>query len=196
MEEKIDILWSCESKVDLVDRELLEEMARTGCWNIFYGVETASQELLGMIGKGVTVEQARRAIKMTKDVGIEIRASFMFALPGETPEMAEETIRYAIELDPEYAQFNVTTPCPGTQLYRTAKRFGELKEDYDKYILWEPVFIPKGYSDENQIREIQRRAFRRFYLRPGYFLKRLSGIHSFKDLKRNVAGIRMVAGFI
>jgi len=195
-EEKIDILWSCESRVDLVDRELLEEMARAGCWNIFYGVETAYQELLDRIGKGVTVDQVRKAIEITKRAGIEIRASFMFALPGETPEMAEETIRYAIELDPDYAQFNITTPYPGTKLYKTAKQFGELSEDYDKYIMWEPVFVPKGYEDENQIKEIQRRAFRRFYLRPKYFLRRLFKIESFSDLKRNLAGLRMVAGFL
>ncbi len=195
IKEKLDLTWSCYGRVNTVDKGLLDKMKEAGCWNIFYGIESGSQKLLDIINKRTNPEQIRKAVKLTKEAGIEARGSFMLALPGETPELAEKTIDFAVELDVDYAQFCITTPFPGTQLYEDAKKYGKLIEDFDKYSIWEPVFIPHGYKSIEEIKELQKKAFRKFYLRPNYVLKRILKIRGWTDIKRNIQGLKMIRAF-
>ncbi|SVD30279.1 uncharacterized protein METZ01_LOCUS383133, partial [marine metagenome] len=121
---QLDIIWSCYAAVNTVNKEILYLMKQAGCWNIFYGFETGVPELLRNIDghkKNRSFEKMKEVSKWTKDANIEIRGSFMIGMPGETPELARETIKRAIELDPEYAQFSITTPYPGTRLYKEIK---------------------------------------------------------------------------
>lgn len=196
MKENMGITWTCYSRVDTVDREALKIMKKAGCWNIFYGFESGNQELLNIIDKNITLEDIRNAVKWTKEAGIEVRASFMIALPGETPEMAKKTIDFALSLDIDYAQFSITTPFPRTRLYEDAEKYGTVVKDFSKYNLWEPVFVPFGYKDKNQIDEIGKLAARRFYFRPAYVLSRLKNVRSFSDVFRLIKGLSMAIGFI
>lgn len=196
IENKLGMTWTCYSRVDTVNPEILRLMKKAGCWNIFYGFESGNQELLNMIDKKITLEQIREVNRWTKDAGIEVRASFMIGLPGETPEMAKKTIDFAVSLDADYAQFSVTTPFPKTKLYDDAKKYGTLIEDFSKYNLWDPVFVPFGYKDKNQIKEIERIALRRFYLRPRYVWSRICKIRSLGDFLRYLKGLRMFIGFV
>ncbi len=196
LKEKIDITWTCYARADCVSPELLKKMKKAGCWNIFYGFETGNQELLDNINKRIKVQQIREAVKWTKDAGIEIRASFMIGLPGETPELGEQTVDFAIELDPDYAQFCINTPFPGTKLYENASKWGTFDNtDFDKFTIWEPIFLPYGYKDKEQLMMIEKKAFRRFYLRPKYIFNRLQKINSMDDIKRYLKGFRFVIGF-
>ncbi len=192
LQQGIDISWSCYGRVNTVNQELLHKMKKAGCWNIFYGLESGNQDLLDLIKKGITLEQIRLAIKWTKKAGIETRGSFMLALPGETPQKARKTIDFAIGLDLDYAQFCITTPFPGTELFRTAKRFGKLDMQFNRYSIWAPVFVPFGYKDAEEIMGIYKEAFRRFYFRPKYILKRIFAIKSIEDLKRNITGLKTI----
>ena len=195
IENKIDITWTCYARVDTVDLPLLKLMKRAGCWNIFYGFESGNQQLLDNIGKRITLQQIRNAAKWTKEAGIEIRASFMIALPGETPELAEQTLEFAKELNPDYVQFCITTPYPGTALYNDAKKYGKLTKDFDKFHGWDAVFVPKGYKNKEEILALEKKFFREFYLRPAYVLGRFAKIKSFRDLMRYVKGARFLLGF-
>jgi len=195
MKENLGVLWTCETRVDRVDKEILELMARAGCWKIGYGVESGDQELLDLVKKGITLDQVRQAVKLTKNSGIEVGLSFMLALPGETPGKARQTIEFAKELDPDYAQFTITTPYPGTELYDQAKEYGTLIQDFSSYTIWNPVFVPRGYQDRDEVSEMQREAFKAFYYRPSYIIKRLLKIRSIGDLRRNIEGQRVTAKF-
>jgi radical SAM superfamily enzyme YgiQ (UPF0313 family) len=194
IDEKLDITWTCLSRVDTIDHEMVSLMKRAGCWNIFFGFEAGNQELLDNIKKGIKVEQSKKVMKWMKEEGIEVRASFMLALPGETPEMAEETIRFAIELDPDYAQFSVTTPYPGTSLYDNVEQYGNLSKDYSKYSLWSPVFVPHGYKDSDEVAKMEKRAIRKFYFRPKFFYSKFRKIKSLEDMKRYYKGLKMAIG--
>lgn len=196
VKRKVGVTWSCYARVDCVDREILSWMKKAGCWNIFYGFESGNQELLDRIGKNITLEQIRHANNLTKKAGIEVRASFMIALPGETPEMAQKTIDFAISLDPDYVQFCITTPFPKTRLYEDAKKYGKLSGDFSKYSVWEAVFVPHGYKNKREIEKMEKKAVRRFYLRPRYFWGRLRKIRSLRDLIRYFKGLRMLMGFV
>ena len=192
----LNVTWTCYSRVDTVTLELLKKMKQAGCWNIFYGFEAGNQQLLDNICKGITLDQIRNANNWTKEAGIEVRASFMIALPGETPELAQETINFAIELDPDYAQFSITTPYPGTRLWQDVEKFGTLNKDFSKYHLWEPVFVPFGYKNKEQIMEVEKKAFKQFYLRPKFIIKSLRKIRSIEDIKRYIKGLRFLLGFV
>lgn len=196
VERKLDITWTCYSRVDSISLPMLRMMKSAGCWNIFFGFESGDQRILDLIGKGITLEQIRMVCKWCKEVGIEIRASFMLALPTETPELAKKTIAFAVEVDPDYAQFCITTPFPGTKLYEEAEQYGTIDKDFSKYTVWEPVFLPRGYRSHKEIMEIERMAMRRFYLRPRYVFNKIKKINSVQDLLRYLKGLRLLSGFL
>lgn len=168
----IHLPWTCFTRVNLVDPELLSAMKKAGCYQIFFGIESGSQRLLDLIKKDITLDQARKAIKSCKEAGIQSFCSFMLALPSETIQESRQTIDFAIELDPDYAQFPITTPFPGTELYELAQKNGRfILDDWSKFMSWdEIVYLPAGRSPE-EIRRTVRLAYRGFYLRPSYLLK-------------------------
>ena len=192
----LDVTWTGYARADTVTPELLGAMKRAGCWNLFYGFEAGDQSLLNMIGKNMTLDTIRQANRWTREAGIEVRASFMLALPGETPALAKKTVDFAIELDPDYAQFSITTPYPGTALWRDASKHGQLDQTFKDYHGWSPVFVPWGYRDREEILATERMAVRRFYLRPRFVMKCLRKIRTRDDVIRYIKGLRMLLGFV
>ena len=175
--EPLRIEWSCQTRVDLVSEKILRKMRKAGCFSILYGAETLSPELLRNIRKGATPEQAKRAVMLTKEAGIEARLSFMFGLPGETPEIAEKIVDTVIEMNPDFVQFHSLVIFPGTAIEHDIQR-NKWGKAIDKVairqfdIVGKP-FVPTGYMDRQEIEEMRKRAYRRFYLRPGYILRLL-----------------------
>ena len=203
IDAKLDLIWSCYAAINTVNKEILELMAKAGCWNIFYGYETGVEVLAQNIKtnrKNRSMDYIMEVTKWTKDAGIEIRGSFMIALPGETPELAEQTIKDAIKLDPHYAQFSITTPYPGTALYNEIKdgKWGKLTtKDFSEYQGWNVVFLPDGYRNAEEVIKMSKKAFRSFYLRPSYIIKAILRIRSFEDIKRYFRGFyALVRGYI
>jgi anaerobic magnesium-protoporphyrin IX monomethyl ester cyclase len=176
IKSKINIEWSCFTRVNLVDKELLSKMKQAGCYLIFYGLESGSQRLLNLIRKGITLEQSMKAVKLTHEAGIETWVSFMFNLPSETKEESEQTINFALAVDPTFVQFPITTPFPGTEMYHQAKKYGKiLTENYDDYTTWDVVFVSQGRTPD-EIRATVRKAYRKFYLRPSYMIRRFKSV--------------------
>lgn len=194
--ERIDITWTCYGHVNTVTKDMLLQMKKAGCFNIFYGYESGDQGLLDMIAKGTTLNRIRQVNQWTKAAGIEMRGSFMLGLPGETPELARKTIDFAIELEPDYAQFSLTTPYPGTALWNQAKRFGSLTTDFSEYHGWSAVFVPDGYKDRQELLSMEKEAMKRFYFRPRYILNQLRKIKNIVDLIRCLKGFRFALGFL
>ncbi len=186
--EKIDIAWSCYGYFNYLTKDMLRRAAEAGCWNIFFGVEAGNQMLLDTIKKGFTLDKAREVIAWTKEFGIETRGSFILGLPNETPELALETINFAVELDVDYAQF------PSTEMWKTGSQYGVIDTNFKDYSVHNPVFIPHGYKSKEELVAMQRLAYRKFYLRPSYILKRLLSIRSFTDIRKYAAGLRFLAG--
>ena len=193
-DEKIDITWSCFTRVDYVTKELLKDMKSAGCHLILFGVESANQKILTNIKKDIKLEQVKSVVRWCREIGIESRASFMFGNPGETVETMEETIQFALDLDPDEAQFNITTVYPGTEMYEEAKSLGILtKHDYSDYNMSEITMnLPTVTQDE--IKEYYSQAHKRFYLRPKIILRRLFKIRSWIQLKQEVLGGLAVLG--
>jgi len=194
------IKWSCMTRVSLVTPELLKLMKEAGCWGIHFGVESGSQRLLDMIKKDVTIKQIKNAFKWCREAGIETRAFMMLGLPTETRDESLKTIQFAKELDADWAQFTITTPYPGTELYDQAMELGELHgpKDWDNYQTWsgfsdhELVWTPKGRKSD-ELKELQRRALFEFYFRPKVILRKITNISNIALLKKYILGAMALA---
>ena len=137
MKQETNLKWICSTRVDLIDKELLREMYEAGCCNIQYGVEAGSQKILNSIGKRITIEQVRNAVKTTINSGIQVTCSFMFPHPEDTEETIREQIRLMKELLELGAEetLALTTPFPGTYDYDHAEELGIkiLANSWDEY---------------------------------------------------------------
>ncbi|OGS07091.1 MAG: hypothetical protein A2270_03755 [Elusimicrobia bacterium RIFOXYA12_FULL_51_18] len=185
----LNLTWSAWMRVDLVNPEVLGKMAESGCWHISYGVESGNQKVLDTIKKGITIEQIRNAFRWTHQAGMEARGTYILGLPNETRQTMADTVNIAIDTSADYAQFQLLTPYPGTELWDEARNYGEFAiKDFSKYTIWFPVFIPKGLTSEGLLKA-HRAAYRRFYFRAGYFWQSIKKISDWGDVKRVLTGI-------
>jgi len=141
--------WSAFSRVDTVNPEILRKMKQAGCTWLLYGVESGNQEILDLIKKKITLEKVKEAIGMAKEAGINIIASFIIGLPGETAETLKQTMQFARGLGTSYG-FNVLSPFPGTEVREKAAEYGIeiLTSDWTKYDCNRPVTRTKGAGPE------------------------------------------------
>lgn len=192
VERGIDLTWSCFARTDCVSPGLLKKMRAAGCHQILFGIESADPEILENIRKPIDIEQTRRAVRMVQEAGIAVRAAFMFGNPGETVASMRRTIDFAKELDPDIALFNITTPYPGTQMFDWARRNGHLRTlDWNDYDLANSVLDLPTVSSED-VNRMYKIAYREFYFRPRYLLRRLTKLHGFEDLKANLQAFRSI----
>src|SRR5690606_31842791 len=104
------------ARADQVDKKMLKLMKKAGLVKINYGVETGSPKVAKNIDKNLNPYKLKKAIKMTKDLGIEVLAFFMIGNPGETPKTIKESIKLAKELKPTTTLWSITQILPGTKL--------------------------------------------------------------------------------
>lgn len=193
-EKKLQVSWVCNSRVDDVDPEMLRALKDAGCWMIGYGVESASQEILDNSKKDVTVGQIREACRMTKEAGIEVTGHIVVGLPGETKETARQTMRFARELDLDYAAFYCAAPWPGTEIYQMGKAKGWLRKDAPWSMYEQNMSILDiGNMKAEEVMKVREEAFRSFYLHPRTIYKTIRKIRSITHLKEF---LRMVKAFL
>ncbi len=151
----------CRADEKLITREFLKLAKEAGVWNIFYGVESGSQEMIDSASKGLSLNDIRRAFILTRDAGIKIQASFMLGLPGETKETAESTKRFIQETKPDKYGCLLATPFPGTEFESQLKAKGHLFEtDYDNYGMDLPLARTDTLSRAN-LRTLQKEIWQR-----------------------------------
>lgn len=181
------IYWACNSRVDTVDEDLLRAMKATGCHSITYGIESADEQMLKTIRKHISLDQARRAIALTKKNGITCRTSFMFGNPGETLETMEKSVRFARETLPDFVVFNILRPYPGTEVHAWAQKEGLIRDQWYLDPDSGPIMQLPNISREELVRA-QKEAMKSFYLSPRYIFSRPLRIHSWGDLQMYVTG--------
>jgi radical SAM superfamily enzyme YgiQ (UPF0313 family) len=169
IEEGIDIRWTCNSRVDYVDEEMLGLMAESGCWLISWGIESGSEQILRHARKGAYPDKAEQALVWAREAGIKNWGYFIIGLPGETKETIRQTIDFSKSLPLDIALFHVAAPYPGTPF------FFEVVENnwFRPGTRWEQVDMDQGtvldYPDlsAEDLLYWQKRAFREWALRPG-----------------------------
>jgi radical SAM superfamily enzyme YgiQ (UPF0313 family) len=189
-----DISWGASSRVDTLSKKLVEKMKKAGCWILFLGIESGSQKILDAIGKRITIEQAKEAVKIIKDAGIQVLGSFIIGFIQDTKETIKETIKFAKSLNLDYAEFSILTPYPGTPIYEYVEKNSLLlTKDWSKYTATEPIIKIDGIP-EKQLKRFFKEAYIDFYLRPRIALKWLKN-KQFSFIKSGIkAAINYLGG--
>ncbi|HEY49673.1 MAG TPA: radical SAM protein [Dehalococcoidia bacterium] len=142
--------WSVFARVDTVNPDVLQKLRKAGCTWLCYGIESGNQHILDLVKKKITLEKIRDSVKMAHDADLNVLASFIIGLPGETKETLEQTLRFAQELDTFYG-LHVLAPFPGTEVREKADEYGIeiLTSDWSKYDANRPVTRTKDASPED-----------------------------------------------
>ena len=170
-------------RADMVNEEILTALKEVGLHNVGFGIESGNDRVLKMIKKGITKDQVRRAVRIAKDIGLETWGFFIFGLPGDDEASVQDTIDFAIELDPKYAKFVFLKPFPGSEAFFQLEEKGLI--DVREYSQYGPYTPPVHHLDglsQQRLLVLQQQALRRFYLRPRKILEHLADIRSFGRL--------------
>ena len=198
IERNYGLYFNCLSRVDSVNREILQKLTRTGCYLMRYGVESGNPEMLNRMHKDVTIDQIKRAFELTKEAGISSSASFIIGHPGETKQSVKDTINLAKKINPILAHFFIAIPLPGTELYDIAMEknlivnmnFREWKQ------LPELPAIRTEELTQEDLKEWRRKAYKTFYFRPAYIFERLRNIKGVAQVNFYFKGLLAVKSLI
>lgn len=180
----LDLEWQCETAIKCLDDELLQTMRKAGCVSISFGVETADPDLGRKYSNAKirSAEHAEVVVRGARRLGIRTRAFFMLGFPEETREQMHQTVELAVRLDPDSAQFTSVTPYPGTPMWHDVRKGQD--EDYRAYDGHKPTGVNQNLNEQDLAAEIKR-AYRRFYLRPGRILNQLASPRRFASRIRH-----------
>ena len=174
---KYKIHWSCCSRVNFVTPEILQLMKKAGCWQIEYGIESGSPEILKRMKKSITLDQIKNALIWTKEAGIMTRGNFIFGYLGETKHTLQETMDFLMDIELDYFQQTFLTPYPGSEVYKTANSYGKANLEWEKMNNMSINFVPKGLT-EKELVAFSKIAFRKFYLRPKVIISHIKNLRS------------------
>ncbi len=182
MDHELDFSWTCFLRVTQATPDFLGLLKEAGCHTIIFGVETASQDELDRYQKQTSLEEIRRAIRATRQAGIRSVGTFILGFPNENRESIQNTIRFALELDPDYAAFNTYVPKTEAMGFDPT-----LNHRYDQSGIEENnTNAGNGVLTGQEIVRWRRQAVRRFYLRPRYLLRQLLSMKSGVELKMHL----------
>lgn len=180
--------WKAQVRVNkpFVTEELLRKMKEAGCWLLCWGIESGDPQILKNIRKAITLDEARRAIKMCSYVGIRSLGYFMAGNQGESIETVERTIRFCVELGNlglDYPQLTLAVPYPGTELYEMCRKNNWLKaKTWDGYENDKrSVIVQMPDLPDEFLEKAISIFYRRFYFRPSYLLRQISKIRKKDD---------------
>lgn len=178
--EQPGLKWHCMGRVNTIDESLLRMMKQAGLHDIFLGIESGDDSILRRARKGITTTAAQKAVEACCRAGVRSYGAFIIGLPGETPETAEATIRFACSLPLTMAGFSVLIPYPGTQVYEEHYAEGPNGQaEFSEFIASTGTHYAKGYSglgeglDVCELPALVAEGQKRFYMRPRQVLRML-----------------------
>jgi len=177
-------------RADRAPKKLLRAMKESGCYFISFGIESRVQRVLRLMGKDLQLRDVVNSFKSCRELGILTMGFFVIGYPGETKKEIRQTIDFSLKLDPDFAQFSVATPFPGTQIFDLLRKEGKIRVfDWDKY----SQFDQRGYFDYGELRAeevafLSNQAYKKFYLRPKVILGLLKRKETWLNLSNVIAG--------
>jgi radical SAM superfamily enzyme YgiQ (UPF0313 family) len=193
----LKIRWIGNSRVDAVDLELLKLMKSAGCELLSYGIESGNQAILDRAKKKITIAQSEQAIQLTKQAEILAFAYFILGLPGETRETINQTIAFAKKINPDYVNFHIATPFPGTELYQIAiDNKWLITDDWSQFEEQGSAVMRTEQLTAQDLVKAQKMAMRRFYFRPQQIAKEIKRVRNPAELKKKIrAGLKVFGDF-
>jgi len=172
IKNNLNLTWTCQTRADFLDEEILSKMKEAGCYAVSLGIESGSQEIIDRLKKQIKIEQIKRAVSLCKKYDIRTRGYFIIGSPGETLETIERTLNLAKELDLDYFMVSILTPYPKTKLFEDYLKKGLIKKRS-----WDESLKHAGSLETpftfDELVNIKRRLYIKYYLRLGYILPRL-----------------------
>ncbi len=197
IKRKLKIDWISNSRVDRVDKELLEKMKEAGCWMVSFGVESGSQEILNKAHKGTAIEDSITAIRTANEVGLITVAHTIIGLVGETEKTSWETLKILNDAKVDFAQFYCAVPMPETELYKEAVKNNWIKAGakWSEFEQTVSIMDLPGF-DHERVMKVRKRIYLRYYLNPCRLLRiiRKSGMGSLIPIARE--GINFVGSIL
>jgi len=187
--------WTCSSRVEVVDKEMLQRMKDAGCWRTRFGIESGSDRVLDFISKGITKEKIRNAITWADEVGLRPKAFLMVGHMPDTPETIRETIDFAKSIPLHDVTVQINTLLPKTPQMEIWEREGEkwgrvINKTTDEKSFWEPTFVPWGMEGADLV-EAHRTFYREFYYRPVTIARHLETLESWRDVGKYVQAFNL-----
>jgi anaerobic magnesium-protoporphyrin IX monomethyl ester cyclase len=196
IEEKIDMHWICNSRVDYVDEEMLSLMGQAGCHMISWGIESGSEEILKRIRKGADPSKAKQALNWAKKAGIKNFGYFIIGLPGETEETIQQTITFSKKLPLNVAIFHIAAPYPGTPFFYEVVENGWFRPgtNWEQVDMDQSTVLDYPNLSAEELEYWQKRATREWALRPGPIWTILKGLNTWAGFKSAIdAGLQTLS---
>ncbi|HCD37427.1 MAG TPA: hypothetical protein DEQ77_01625 [Candidatus Omnitrophica bacterium] len=186
---KLDIEWSARSRIDVVDEQLLKEAARAGCRQIYYGIESADQQILDSVKKGIQPKAVIETIKISKKFGIRTMGFFMVGNPGETKESVRKTIEFSKTLGLDFIQVSRTIPKPGTELDNAMMKVS-MRDYWRMHVQGEEIAhrLPTPWVNltEQEKESLAKEFYIKFYFRPRIIAQRILQLRSWEEFIRYI----------
>ena len=194
-DRKFNISWVCSARAQGLDKETFEAMKLAGCHEISFGIESGNAEMIDRIDKALDLNEAKKVIKTAKKVGIKTHASYLIGYIGETEQSIRDTINFSKKLNTHVAAFFIASPLPGTTLYKEALEKGYIAQD-SKWINYSPLsnnqpVLTLPNLSPLQLKKWHRKALTSYYMRPRYFLLRLTSIRHWYDIANLFEGLKL-----
>lgn len=174
VDEGLNIHWGCNSRVDTIDDERAAWLKKAGCWVVAFGFEHGSQEMLDKMKKGARVEKAYEAVRTCRRHGLKVHGFFVIGLPWETRETLEECYRFARSLDPDFFDFNIAYPLPGTEYFELAQRDRLFEMDHPEEGGYAQAAVRTYALSSQELTQWRKRALMKMYARPRYVARMLN----------------------
>lgn len=193
IEANLGIAYKISSRVDYLDDEIMGYLKRSGCYRIYFGVESGSQRVINYLEKGITVDQTREVFRIARKYGIDRCAYIMIGCPSEEKTDIEMTLRLVKDIRPDHLHCSICTPMPKTYLYQKLLNEGLITHDYWLEFAKHPdpsfrtPFINQFFSSE-ELRNMQDSIQRQFYMDPRIILRE---IWKTRDIKQFLAKAMM-----
>lgn len=177
LKRRLDIRWNCETRANLVDEPLLSLMKKSGCVEIFFGVESGSERIRKeIIHKNISNDDFFKAFGICRKLGIITNAFLMAGLPTETKKELKETWDFCFKTEPDIVGIHLTTILPGSPLFDLSVKEGRIKKNiWNGYakgkIKEQPIYVPDGLTRKDLL-DFQRKLYHKFYFRPSWLLRR------------------------
>ncbi|MDD5355126.1 MAG: radical SAM protein [Candidatus Omnitrophica bacterium] len=160
IENKMKIIWTCLSRVDTLDKEILAYMAQSGCKAIFLGIESGSQKVLDYYKKGYSVDMIKRKCRLIKEAGIDIVSWFIVGAPIETTDDIKASLKLSLEIDSDFICLNELRPMPTTDI------FDKLKNHIRVSLFPFNISYAPFYLSAKEVSRLRRIFYIKFYFSP------------------------------
>ncbi len=184
--------YNCIARVEHVDRELLQLLKRSGCWQANFGIESGDPEVIRKHRKYYGLDEVQVKLQMVRDTGMRVKGLFMVGLPGENEVSIRRTIDYALALPLDEINVTMFTPFPGAPIYQGIREHGEFNEEWPLMNCVNPVFVPHGMTRDQLdglYNEFISRFFRRSRIHWGYTTMIWKSPHSIISFLKNLPDI-------